>query len=354
MSLALIVEPHVVASILDHYQRRMLSQPRPDDPSVEVRVNRCRGWLIGNVSHTAVNITNFLPDTFNRPEGVSKKAADLRKAYMKTITDWQRAITYHHPTDQSVIGFYSVGDGSPLVTHAEDEKGQDILHQRSFDQWMDDFRRNLNFKSRGEGYYLEVRAPSKTSKTLEFVGHRYVYEVKEDTHQSIVTDNLMEVRIVPETHAANTIMNTVIRAAYDEKVEQTVVPALDLDKILCELPTTAAAVGGTGDGVAAAPGGAFTAAAAAKIKEVMTKLQQAAKESRSKAVKDALETLQREREAVKADAAVSGGGNDVRTQNALMIKYVTSLIQEQVQLLEQSIRLNQTQNRMKPRWTPHS
>lgn len=313
----IIVEPHVASSLLDHYQGKL--------------GKNCRGWLIGSATANTVMVNNFVPDTFNRLVGVKptleavegktmaeceaqhkKNLAEYNEKiqqYNKKLQQWFESIKSMFPRETTVVGFYSVGTGS-VVEHSIINDNTETTIRIAYKDWSVENVANPYFVKRGKSVHLDVRIPSKAEPQLTFLGSSYTYKMGKATEP---VDAL--VRLVPETRAANTVMDHIVRLAYGESVEDSSVHVLDLDHVLSRL----------------ADEGKVTD----RIQQAFTTLEDAVSKTKDGNVTKLLTLLKQQ----QTEAAVANGEtlSEVRMRNALMIKLVVTRLQEYLQVLEQSM-----------------
>lgn len=307
----IILEPHVASALLDHYQGKV--------DKLKTIVHNCRGWLIGTTTSRTATVTNFVPDTFNRPP--SEKTKEF-KQYGTSLTEWFGAMKALFPSESNIIGFYAVGDGSP-VKQLKSENGTETTSETPYKVWSIEYLVNPYWPKRGMAVFVDITVPSVKSPTLDFSGTIYRYAPGTKEVNSITP---AAVRIVPEGAAVNTMAQHIIRAAYGETAADTMVPALELDRILAELPEEDNMTDRI-DKIFASLGNAVkNAKKGDKVSQLAAKLQE---------------------ERVAEGSGVSGDilGDD-RTRNALMTKLVVTRMQEVIQVLEQTVvRVNGARNK---------
>lgn len=336
-----VLEPHVAAEILDHYQRKNREEPHQIGAGefMDLPTHRARGWLLGTVSHSAALITNFIPDTYNMPEarvqsataaasGTSMKK-DLKK-YSDDLKSWRESVAYHF-MDSSIIGFYSVSNGKNIMKRTTMEDGNERIVGIPAEAWLESYGHNPFFsRSNRSPFHIDIRVPTAEAPTLRFTAKQFIYQ-----NNTLAKKCEVGFRIAPESVATNTVMDTVVRAHYGDSVEKTAVPALDIDRLLFE---------------------AKGAAKPEMIENICENLKRvvSAAESKSKSldaktassILEAVAALRTERQ-----STYSSKNREASTQNALMIKYVSSLIAEQVCEAEANMRSNaeHTRQRMRSR-----
>ncbi|CUE69003.1 Hypothetical protein, putative [Bodo saltans] len=297
----LIVQPHVAASILDHYQGKF--------------AKNCRGWLIGTLNATTATATNFVPDTFNLP--VNKPEKEF-KQYGQKLQSWVESIKAMFPRedgDIKIIGFYSVGSGAP-VCHQSIDDTNETTFEFEYAAWSIEYSRNTSLAKGGIAIHLDIRIPVDAKEELKFLGKRFDYtkDPAKAGMQLATTD--IEVRIVPETRAANTVADYIVRQAYGETSEETSVQVLNLDRVLSE---TSAPENGADD----------------RIKNIFNAFEASIASTKNSDVTRLVAELKQQ----QADASAANGENlsEVRKNNALMIKLVVTRMQEYLQAMEQSL-----------------
>jgi hypothetical protein len=300
-TMRLVVQPHVAASLLDHYQGKI--------------GKNCRGWLIGTVSATEVTATNFVPDTFNIPQ--NQKSAKDMKLYSQKLQSWVESIKAMFPRedgDLKIVGFYSVGSGAAVPYQSVDGDTEYSINAE-YSSWSKEYARNGSLVKLGASVHLDIRVPSVADPTLRFLGQRYEYG-KDYKAGGPLDSTDIEVKIAPETLAANTVADHIVRAAYGETAESTSVQVLNLDRVLSE--TTAPESG-----------------ADERIKNIFSAFEASISSATSPSVTALVSQLKQQ----QAEACAVNGENlsEVRKQNALMIKLVVTRMQEYLQALEQSL-----------------
>lgn len=290
--MAIVVEPHVASSILVHYEGKL--------------AKNCRGWLIGTVDRSTskdVAVTNFVPDTFNRP--LNTKLAKEAKAYHGNLQKWLDAIK---APGESVIGVYSVGNGDDVTQTTRDDNTE-ITTKTPYAAWSAEYLSNPFFLKRNDAIHLDIRTPTTAAPTLRFVGKRYTYR-PEVSHSEVA------VRIVPESTAANVVADHIVKLAYNESVEESSVSVLELDRVLAALPDDAKVT--------------------ERIEQVFNTLETAiANAAEGSDVTKLVGQLRQEH--ADANAASGDAHMEVRMRNALMIKLVVSRMQEYLQSVEQTM-----------------
>jgi hypothetical protein len=294
VEMEIVIEPHVAASLLDHYQGKL--------------AKNCRGWLIGTASPHVATVTNFVPDSFNRPVG--KANAKESQQYSANLQKWFEAIKAMFPRETTVIGMYSVGSGA-VVVHSTKNENTETIMEIPYDSWSTEYIVNPYFGKRGEAIHVDVRIPTPMNPTLRFLGKRYTCKIG-----SAPLPTEVPVRLIPETSAANTVLDHIIRLAYGEHVEETSVQVLDLDRVLAELPSEANVTDTIRQVFASLENSVAKVKAGDKVSQLLTALKE---------------------QQAEAATANSESFSEVRMRNALMIKLVVTRLQEYLRVLEHSM-----------------
>lgn len=308
-----IVDPYVIAAILDHVSRSKDANGKM----------RARGWLIGSFTHKGSHVTNFMPDTDNRPHPTASKVQ--HDEYGAALSGWTAAMKHHAPKDSTIIGFYAVGNGENITYEGFNvgEGGEAEVLVIPYEKWATTYSRTPYFQRAGRAVFLDVRIPFENRHSVDITGKQYSYSVENE--RAVIADVEADVIITPESAATNTVMDAIVRQAYGEDEAETVVPALNIDRILHQLPS--------GEN------------ASEKIKAIAAQLHEAIVTAKSVVAGTAKGDMAKSSEIVKAFEAFeaelpNADASDTRVQNALMIKYVVSLIQTQIQQLEINIKNN--------------
>lgn len=305
-----IVEPFVLTSILDHVKRMKVMT---DESQSAVRA---RGWLTGIVRHNSIVVTHFMPDTYNIPEN---KVGTLEVEYGIFLKDYNAALKAYHPHDSKIVGFYAAGDGQDVVTRAKNHKGEDIEIATPYAQWATVFRTNKHFKK--QSVQLLVKLPSAV--------HGKTLSVEAILHEHTGTKGSAPVKSLKfeSAHRSdNVIMQSVIREAYGEALETSVVPTLNLDLLIANKTHEEAESTITG---------------------AVESLQQAVALAKSALDKNSSKASASQKEIVALAAALEaekknvaeGSMSDTRIKNALMVKYIATLIQQRLAQLELNMKM---------------
>mmetsp|Transcript_83334 Transcript_83334/g.97410 ORF Transcript_83334/g.97410 Transcript_83334/m.97410 type:complete len:330 (-) Transcript_83334:313-1302(-) len=309
-----IVEPVVFAGILDHFTKK--SRVDPVDLSGERKlINRCRGFLLGSVTATTVTINNFLPDTYNLPDRPrSEKEVNEYKKAMSKYTEQLKAgikAVGHHFGKSSILGFYSVTDGQNfirerLVANLEERTCYDIS------EFTEAFKYIPIFSSMGRAFHLDIRVPTVEQPSVDMSCRELKFAPGQGKLATVATS--VPVRVYTSSSSVNAVMEHVITETFGASSETALPPAVDIDHALASLQ---------GD-------------AKAFVMEVAEKLQKAAQSAPATSELAKAVAELREVRSTPACSAVA----ESRKTNALLLKYVVGLIQEQVASIDYAVKHN--------------